>query len=77
MDKKLWKEKLTAVDVAEEVIEKVGRAKLRQAKETNKGEDLRAWAKLQIDLYGPEGSERLRDRAATLIIEHIHKISRV
>lgn len=77
MDKKSWKDKLTAVDVAEAVIEKVGRAKLRQAKEENKGEDLRAWAKLQIDLHGPEGSERLRDRVATLIIEHMHKISRV
>lgn len=77
MDKKLWKDKTSSDDVVDAVVKAVGFAKLKQAKESFKGEDLRAWAKLQIDFHGPKGiTTGMKNRAATKIIDKMHEISR-
>lgn len=68
-----WKNRLTAVDVAEHVINRISDKRLKQAKEEYKGNELRIWIKMYINLYGqPEASEQMKNRAVTKVIEYMY-----
>lgn len=68
-----WKNRLTAASVAEHVIDRIGDKKLKKAKDTCKGDELRIWIKMHINLYGqPEASEQMKNRAVTKVIEYMH-----
>ena len=73
MTKVAYKDKLTAIDVAEQVIERLGKKKLKWAKEEYKGAELRIWVKMQVGVYGhTEASLQLQNRAITKVIEYMH-----
>ena len=68
-----WKNRLTSVDVAEHVINRISDKILKQAKSAYKGDELRIWVKMQINLRGqPEASEQLKNKAVTKVIEYMY-----